>query len=82
MSYSDDDYDVSHQLDLLQELCDFCESNDLSVSRLQEKISLFPSYVIAGNGYKYKPFFHKICLNENITMEIVEYIMNEFPGMI
>jgi len=37
--------------------------------------------VIRGDSYKYRPFFHKICLNENITLEIIEYIINKFPGM-
>ena len=81
MSYSDDDYDVSHQLDLLQELCDFCASNDLSLSRLQEIFNSFPSHVILGDCYKYNPFLNTICLNENITMEIVEFIIHKFPGM-
>ena len=78
---SDDDDDVSYELDLLQELCDFCESNDLSLSRLQEKINSVPTHVIRGDSYKYRPFFHKICLNENITLDVIEHIVNEFPGM-
>ena len=91
MSDDDDDAYIYQQLDLLhgaaddegmdllQELCDFCASDDLSLSRLQEKInSLFPSHnVIREDCY----FFHKICLNENIAIEIVEYVINEFPGM-
>ena len=76
----DDDYDEDH-FELLQELCDFCASDDLSLSKLQEKINSVPTHVIRGDSYKYRPFFHKICLNENITLDVIEHIVNEFPGM-
>ena len=43
MSESDPNhYLEEYHFDLLDELCDFCESDDLSLSKLQEKIdSLF-----------------------------------------
>ena len=83
MSESDPNhYLEEYHFDLLQELCDFCESDDLSLSKLQEKIKPVPTHVIRGEYYNYKPFFHKLCLNENITVDVVEYMIHEFPGTI
>jgi len=70
----------SQHCDLLDDLFLSISMADLSLSKVQEKIKSVPSHVIR-DYYKHRPFFHWICINRKITFDVVEYVINEFPGM-
>jgi len=56
---------------------DFCSSDDLSIDELQrmtEGISL--------DNLRLSSFLHKVCMNENVTLEIVEYLSDLYPPAI
>ena len=68
----------------MEELDNFCLTDDiLSLTALREKISqlsILPGDVTQ-ETYNKHPFLHSICINENVTLEIVEYILHSFPGV-
>ena len=64
-------------------LLDICDSDDLTLDALQERInSLEQSTIhdayIENNPYLYT-FFHRACLNKRITAEIMNYLLEIFP---
>jgi len=75
----DIDYEIC---ELLEELCEYCSSDELTLPMLQEKVKKlkvkFPLHQIKEN-YPFGPFFHSACLSKGITFEIVEYLLDEFP---
>ena len=68
--------------ELLEELCEYCSSDELTLPTLQEKVKKlkvkFPLQDIQAH-YQYGPFFHNACLSKGVTLQIVEYILDEFP---
>jgi len=94
-------------MSLQSELCQVCESDDISVDTLREKIQelcyssgcedntrssplgilrhkikhLNPCDSKALRELNVHPFFHKACLNKNVTLEVVRYLLDEFPGI-
>jgi len=65
-----------------------CESEDLSLESLQKRINLLTPTamnLIRHSGidmWKYEnPFFHHVCMNENVTLEIIECCINTFPAV-
>ena len=59
---------------------DFCASDELSISemrRMTDGIS-FKSLSSLDNS----SFLHRVCFNENVTLEIVEYILDLYPPAI
>ena len=79
----DEVYDDSVIFDELDELCDYCISDELTLSTLQVKVTSFmikfPLYQIR---YQNFPLLHIACLSKSVTLEIVEYILAEFPGVV
>ena len=66
----------------MDELFVICESEDLSIEALQAKLELLPSQNILPSAYDLyasRPFFHKACMNTNVTLEIIEYLLDAFP---
>ena len=63
---------------LVDELFVICESKDLSIESLHAKTKLLPSQTLS-RLYSSLPFFHAACMNENITLEIIEYLLELFP---
>ena len=91
------------------QLCKICESEDISVDTLREKIKELstassesednneersPLDILRDEIKNINPgdsdtinmlnkynFFHKACLNPNVTSEVIEYISDEFPGI-
>jgi hypothetical protein len=91
------------------QLCKVCESEDISVDTLREKIKELstttssesednndrsPLDILRDEIKNINPgdndtinmlnkynFFHKACLNPNVTSEVIEYISDEFPGI-
>ena len=55
---------------------DFCGSDSLSLKGLQEKISRIPS---DSNAIQSSSFFHQACSNRNITVEIIQLLLNNYP---
>ena len=67
---------------LMDELVEICESEDLSIESLQAKIKLLPSQTLSSSyehHYSSRPFFHMACMNTNVTLEIIEYLLDAFP---
>ena len=89
MASSSTDTDGSEQqlMDLMDELVELCQSKHLSIESLKAKIklhhddentlSLSTAYV--HRKYSSRPFFHMACMNENVTLEIIEYLIELFP---
>ena len=67
---------------LMDELVVICESKDLSIESLKAKIKLLPSQTLSGvyeHHYLSRPFLHAACMNKNVTLEIIGYLLNAFP---
>ena len=73
--------------DLMDELVELCESEDLSIESLKAEINelhdaentLSSSTAYVHRKYSSRPFFHMACLNANVTLEIIEYLIELFP---
>jgi len=66
----------------LEELCEYCLSDELNLSTLQEKMKKldddhFPCHV--QEMYGLRPFFHYICLSKKVSLEIVECVLDNVP---
>ena len=68
--------------EVLEELWDLCASEDeLSLDALREKINLLPPSYTGFTYYDNRmPFFHRACMNKNITSEIIKYLLQKFPS--
>ena len=70
---------------LYDELYDLCKSDGLSLDALCEKlnqleVSEWNSLMHGEYGaYDYMPFFHRVCMNKNVTLDIIEYLLDVFP---
>lgn len=60
----------------MEELENFCESDELTLERLQERIRSIPPDALK----QYETFLHDICMNTRVSLEIVEFILGVFPG--
>ncbi len=58
-----------------EELCGFCINEEISVDILRERIEATPQNVLARSP----PVVHWVCLNEKVTLEVVEYLLHVFP---
>jgi len=65
----------------MEELNNLCDSDDISLANLREKISQLSTGDVTQETYNKHPFLHKICLNKSVTLEMVECIINYFPGV-
>jgi len=72
-------------MNTVEELCKWCigqKDKPLSLSDLREKISqLSTTGDITQETYNNHPFLHYICLNTNVTLQMVECILDSFPGI-
>ena len=62
----------------MSELLELCESADLSLATLQEKINTLGPHV--SSSQQSQICFHRACYNEKVTLEIVQILYNTFPG--
>ena len=60
---------------LVKDLEDCCGSDSISLNALQEKIRFIPS-----NAVQKSSFLHQACSNKNITMEIIECLLDVYPA--
>ena len=51
-----------------------CKSNSISVELLQETTKLIPTNFVGGSC-----FLHQACLNKNVTLEVIEYLLDYNP---
>ena len=76
-------YDDNKIFDELDELCDYCISDELTLSTLQVKVKSFvikfPLYEIR---YQNFPLLHIACLSKSVTLDIVEYMLAAFPRVV
>ena len=67
--------------ELFRELIDVCKSDDLSLDLLKDKVNLIGLSTIYWNcgecAYLYA-FFYIACSNKNITLEIINYLLDTF----
>ena len=68
--------------DVLFELCEYCITDDLSLPTLQEKMKKLDRFHIldVNEDYPCHPLLHHVLWNKKVTLEIVEYILDKFPG--
>jgi len=68
--------------EVMSEVSFFCESDDLSMPALKKHISQLisklPRHIIKDYN-KFRPFFHNVCMNERVTMEMIQYLLFLFP---
>ena len=67
----------------MEELNDLCSSDDLSLTALCEKVSQLSTSDVSQEVYNDHPFLHTLCsMNKYVTLEMVRYILDSFPGMV
>ena len=66
----------------MEELDKFCLTGDLSLTSLREKISQLSTDDITQETYNEHPFLHTLCMNFEVTLELVECILDSFPGAV
>ena len=68
----------------MEELQDWYWSADISLTSLREKISKLSISAddFTQETYNKYPLLHYLCINENVTLEMVEYILDIFPSMV
>jgi len=80
----------------IKELYELCSSDNLSLSALQQKINTLderdiqnisrvqyielPKAYEEGNVIEQFPFLHMACRNKNVTLEIINYLLDTFPN--
>jgi len=60
--------------DMVNKLEKACKSDSISLESLQETTKLIPSKFVSGSC-----FLHQACLNKNVTLEIIEYLLEYHP---
>ena len=77
-------------IEILKDLNEFCASDDVSLNTLKEKVEGYflahlnseVRYVIQPfdiDEYQQHPFLHTMCMNKNVTLELVQYILDTVP---
>jgi len=66
----------------MEELDKFCLTGDLSLTSLREKISQLSAGEVTQEAYNKHPFLHTLCMNWEVTLELVECILDSFPDAI
>jgi len=67
--------------EVLEELCEYCLSDELTLPTLQDKLDQCPLHEVKAH-YSFYPFFHNVCVSKGVTLEIVEYILDKFPDAV
>ena len=76
-------YDDNKIFDELVELCDYCISDELTLSTLQVKVKSFVNkFPLHQIRYQNFPLLHIVCLSKSVTLDIVEYMLAAFPGVV
>ena len=61
----------------MKQLEDFCGSDELSIDALRYQVGLIPPNATAVQN---SSFLHGACNNENVTLPIIECLLDAFPG--
>jgi len=67
--------------EVLEELCEYCLSDELTLPTLQDKLDQCPLHEVKAH-YSFYPFFHNVCVSKGVTLEIVEYVLDKFPDAV
>jgi len=62
---------------LVKQLEDFCGSDELSIDALRYQVGLIPPNATAVQN---SSFLHEACRNEKVTLPIIEFLLDAFPG--
>jgi len=66
----------------LNNLCDQWHDSDvLSLATLRQKISQLSIGDVTKETYNEHPFLHELCMNKNVTLQMVECILDTFPSI-
>jgi len=67
---------------ILDDLCEYCISDELSLPGLQEKMKKLDRFHIVdiSENYPFHPLLHNVLWNKRVTLEIIEYLLDKFPG--
>ena len=55
----------------------FCGSDELSIDALRYQVGLIPPNATAVQN---SSFLHEACRNEKVTLPIIEFLLDAFPG--
>ena len=66
----------------MEELNNLCGSDSLSLTALREKVSQLPSAGDIEEAYGEYPYLHSICMNKNVTLDMVKYVLDKLPDLI
>ena len=71
-------------MNAIKELYKLCGSDDISITVLREKISQLSISAddVTRETYNKHPFLHSVCMNEKVTLEMVECVTDSFPGVV
>jgi len=85
-----DDAAFDLALSRLKELYELCSSDNLSLTALQQKVELLDEsdiqnisrvlYIEEDRDEDDYPLLHRACMNKNVTLEIVKYLVDTFPN--
>lgn len=71
---------------VMEDLCKLCASDHLSLHALRMILSSLPSLSNDNDSLQIQtalqehPFLHKACMNENVTTEIIQCLLQQFPN--
>lgn len=63
----------------IKEFDKLCASDDLSLIALKEKVKLLDESDIEHISHNMGSSVHKACMNKNVTLEIITYLLDVFP---
>ena len=66
----------------IKEFDKLCASDDLSLIALQEKVKLLDESDIEHISHNMGSSVHKACMNKNVTLEIITYLLDVFPSAV
>jgi len=73
---------IQRVINTMEDLNEWCDSDELSLTTLREsEISQLSTNDVTQETYNENPLLHMICLNKNVTLEMIEYILDLFPGV-
>ena len=78
MSTGEDDCSSGSCPSWVEHFEELCSSEDLSIDDLQR----VTKGITAIDELRNSSFFHRVCMNKNVTLEIVEYLLDLYPKAI
>ena len=74
---SGEESSISSRNRWIRDFEEYCASDDLTIDGLHRRITLICDRALADSF-----FLHKVCLNKNVTLEMIEYLLKGYPQAI